>query len=460
LQHRTLLATGLALAAVGVPLALAALDSPLLSHSYGRSSAPFEAFAALAAAAVAALAARDYRSLRARSGRELVPIAAPVAVALVCAAQLGEHPRKPYDYDCYEYAGRALLLGENPYRVGLTYLYPPLTAQLLALAQRAGAALASAFGAAPDADAIWSRIFYLYQCAQFGLVLALHALGVRLVQRFGAERAAAHALVALLLIVDNPLLRTLRHGQLNLFVLDAALLALLAAARRPALAGAALAFAIHAKLYPIVLLLPLAAARQRRAVAWCAAFGAAVALLQTDFGRDATLWWQFADFYRSHYPGEIAYRNNSAHSLVWNTLRLGFGAQPSELRGPVAAISSATSLAVLGWLALRVRARLRRTPGQPPASEAAALFAGADALALSLFVSQSVWEHHFVFALPLYAIAVVERGRRAPGVIALAGLLIFGLPTADLFPFTYHRAAGLGLLLWQTRPARSATRVA
>ncbi len=449
----------LALLAALLPLALA--DARIAASSYGRSTAHFELFAGAASLAAALWAALELRARRVRTLGEVVPIAAPLLVALAYATLLGEHPRRPFDYDCYEYAGRALLLGANPWVAGLNYLYPPLTAQAFALAHRGLFALAAWLGAAAGADAVWDLIFYLFQCAQLGLVLLLHALCVRLVGAVGLDAARAHALVALLLLVDNPLLRTLRHGQLNLWILDAALLALLTARRRPALAGAALALSIHLKLYPLVLLLPLALARCGRAIAWTGAALAGIALLQTDLGRDWTLWLQFADYYRGQFPGEIAFRNNGFHSLAFNTLRFATGAAPAELRAPLRAASGAFALAVAVWLGLRCLARERRglgtdaaAPGSAPPAELRLCANGADALACSLLISQSVWEHHFVFALPLMLLGAAWRGRERPGALALAGLLVFGLPTFDLFPLSYHRAAGLLLLLGLTRPPR------
>ena len=268
------------------------------------------------------------------------------------------------------------------------------------------------------------------------------------------EATRAAATVGLLLLVDNPLLRTLRHGQVNLWILDLALIAILFARRIPALAGFALALSIHVKLYPLVLLLPLALARCWRAVAWSAAGCALVVLAQTDLGRDWTPWLQFADFYSRVYPGEMAFRNSGFHSVLFNTLRFLFDLPPGSLRAPVRLAASAFSLAMALWLLLRTLAR-ERAGGPAPDR---LLTNAADALAFSLLISQSVWEHHFVFALPLVILAVATRWRERPLAVAVCVFLMLGMPTFDLFPLSYHRAAGLIGLLVVTRPSRPGLR--
>jgi len=448
---RTALVAALALLAVVLPLAISALDPLVLSHSYGRSSVHFELFAAFVSLAAGIVAALELRARRGRPTAELVPVLAPLLVTLLYAFLIGEYSRKPFDYDCYEYAGRAILLGENPYVVGLLYLYPPLTAQSLALAHTTLTWLAELFGTAPDPEAIWGTIFYLFQCAQLGLILLLYGLATRFARAVGMQTPAAHAAVALLLLVDNPLLRTLRHGQVNLWVLDLALLAILFARRLPVLAGFALALSIHVKLYPIVLLLPLAMARCWRAVAMTAVGGAMIVLAQTDLGRDWTPWLQFADYYSRVYPGETGFRNNSFHSVVFNTLRFLSDLPPGSVRALSQLAASAFSLAMGIWLLLRTLARERAGATVPDRL----LANGADALAFSLLISQSVWEHHFLLALPLVILAIATQWQKRPLAVAAAAFLILGMPTFDLFPLSYHRVVGLLGLLAVTRPRRS-----
>jgi hypothetical protein len=84
-----------------------------------------------------------------------------------------------------------------------------------------------------------------------------------------------------------------------------------------------------------------------------------------------------------------------------------------------------------------------------------------DAIALGLLISPVVWEHHYLLALPvlIWALAnqeTVAQLRR----VGVSAFLIFVIPTFDIFPFSYHRLAGLLLLVATlppvTAPSRSA----
>ena len=444
------LGIALALAAVGLPLLLVAIDPAILSSSYGARTVVFELFGFSAAAALASVAALRWRAAGGASWQERLLACAPLLVGLQYAFLIAEYSRRPFDYDCYEYAARALLLGKNPYVFGLNYLYPPLTAQAFAGVHTVLAQLANTLGLAADPETLWDMVFYLYQCAQLGLILLLFGLLVRFARCLGLAPAPATALVAVLLLFDNPLLRTLRHGQINLWVLNLSLVTLLWARRRPAWAGLALALAAHIKLYPLVLGLPLLLGGCWRALLWAAAGGVALVGAETRGFSDWTAWGWFADFYGGVYPGEFAYRNNSFHSLAHNTLRLVFGASRRAVAPAVELASSGIAVAAAVWLVWRA---VQRSRGERRRRDTTRLAVGSDALAMSLLISQSVWEHHYVLALPLVIQAVALRPQRL-GTVALAALLMLGLPTIDLFPLSYHRVVGLLTALWLTTPGR------
>ncbi len=72
---------------------------------------------------------------------------------------------------------------------------------------------------------------------------------------------------------------------------------------------------------------------------------------------------------------------------------------------------------------------------------------------MSLLIFQSVWERHYVPALPLVIQAVAPRPQGLE-TVALAAPLMLGLPNIDLFPLRYHRVVGLLIALWLTTPGR------
>jgi hypothetical protein len=94
---------------------------------------------------------------------------------------------------------------------------------------------------------------------------------------------------------------------------------------------------------------------------------------------------------------------------------------------------------------------LRERRGSPHAF----LAHGADALAFALLLSPSVWEHHYVMALPLALVACASRGGDRPGLLALGLFATLAMPTFDLYPLAYQRLAGLCLLLGLTGPGRT-----
>ena len=448
-----ILYAALGLLAALAPLALAEWAPPFVGMSYSQRSLPFELLGLSAGALWLFAAWRAWP--RARTGlAPFLEAAAPLLVALHFLVLTSEYAERRFDYDCYEYAGRALLAGQNPYEVGLIYLYPPLTAEAMAKAFEVTNAASAALGWSAAREDVWERVFYLYQCAQLALVIGAYFLLRRFARAVGLVALWTPALIGALLVLDNPLFRTVRHGQVNLWILDLSLASVLAARRLPALSGAALALAVHVKLYPLLLALPMAIRRRWRALAWSAGFLALIALALADWGRDLTLWREFADFARRDFPGEIALRNTSPHAIAWNATRFLTG-KPRD----VGALAGAAAAGFAAWYAARAWRRERALGESAPRGADATLETrafvahAADALAFSLLVSPSVWEHHYVLALPLALVAVALRGCERPGLVALGLFLVFGMPTFDLFPLSLHRLGGM-LLLLVLAPAR------
>jgi len=436
----------LAVVAALLPLALVEWAPGILGMSYSVRSQPFELLGLSGGALLLFAAVREWRRRASAPPAAWIAAAVPLLVALHFLVLTSEYSERRFDYDCYEYAGRALLAGQSPYQTGLIYLYPPLTANAMAGAFQAVESASQSLGWSAGREAVWERVFYLYQCAQLALVVLAYFLLLRFARRLGLAAPWIPVLIGVLLVFDDALFRTLRHGQINLWILNLSLFALLAARRLPGLAGLALALAGHVKLYPLLALLPLAVTHCWRALAASAVWLAAIAFFLADLGRDWTLWQQFVDLARHGFPGEIALRNSSAHAIFHNATRL--------LTGAPRAVGLLSGAAVAGfgvWYLLRtvLRERAFRTlPGASPAREAQRLLLhGSDALAFPLLLSPSVWEHHYVMALPLALGAIALRWRERPGLVALGIFLMLGMPTFDLFPLSAHRLAGMLLLL-------------
>lgn len=443
---RMLLAAALGLLVLVAPLALWPLELPTLAHTYGRSYQPFELMAWGAAVVALGFAGAHLRTLLAE-GRLTIRAAAPTIATLVVTLYgvgvVGEFSQESWDWGCYRDGALAVVEGGTPY--GRCYIYPPLLAQVLAGVYRVVHPLQHALGMnLPDS---WVLVFYVFQASQIAALALLAMVGQRLACRWGLSVELAAVVVTALLVLDNPLLRTLRHNQINLWLLTISVLAVDVLDRKPLAAGGLLALAAHIKLYPLALLAPWVLGKRWKAVG--AALGATALLAVVVTGRHPEQWGELLAFGSRIAAGQY-FRNNSILGLVINLVRvplLSVGA-PIEPWLPVLrpigmGLSGVAGLAVLG----RLLARWRR--GGDPAARMAA--DTADIFALQLVVSPLVWEHHFVLALPVAWHAIATRGRERPLLVATGVALALWMPTADIFLLSHHRMLGLVLLLWATR---------
>jgi hypothetical protein len=457
-----LAACGLA-AAVAAPLVLTLSGTPLAESSYGEKYQVFELLGFSASVLLLAVATVAYRRRRPVLAADLVPLVVPLLLAFAFLSLFTEFSRRSWDYGCYQDAAQAVLDGRSPY--GSCYIYPPLPAVAMANVHRLAAVVAGRGGLTLDARDLWWIVFYLYQWAQYLLVLAAYFLLQRLARRLGGSETIAAILPAVLLVASNPVLRTVRHNQVNLWVLDLSLAAILLLERRPALSGLAIAAATHVKLYPVVFLGVWGLARRWRFLAGSLAGMALLFAAVTPTLGGAAAWRPFLRLLANPQPG-YASRDNSIHSLVANLYRFASGADAEAMAahsGTFNLLASVISLALVAWLGVRY---LRREGGlaalagmkrRPAEDRAAALIAHAmDALAGILLVSPVVWEHHYVLALPLVVWGLVAGEPRRRPLVAAAALLMLALPTFDFFPFSYHRLAGLLLFLAATPAAMPA----
>ena len=443
---RMVLAFILGLVVLVVPLAVWPLELPTLAHTYGRTYQPFELMSWGAAVVALGFMAWQVRSLQSDGRltvRAIAPALATLVVTLYGIGVIGEYSQESWDWGCYRDGAAAVLEGGTPY--GRCYIYPPLLAQILAAIHRVMEPLQHGLGMnLPDT---WPLVFYVFQASQIGALALLAVVGQRLARRWGLSTELAAVVVVALLVLDNPLLRTLRHNQINLWLLTISVLAVEVLDRRPLAAGGLLALAAHIKLYPLALLAPWVLGRRWKAVG--AAIGATVILAVVVTGRNPEQWSELLA-YGSRIAAGQYFRNNSILGLVINLVRVPLMSveAPIEpwlpiLRPIGMGLSFLAGLGVL-W---RLFGRWRRG-GDPRARLAADT---ADIFALQLVVSPLVWEHHFVLAIPVAWHAIATEGRRQPILVGAGVMLALWMPTADIFLLSHHRMVGVLLLLWATR---------
>ena len=357
---------------------------------------------------------------RAGTVREIVEVsrdpALLPALAIVIAyalAMIAVYQVPDWDYRCYINAGELLRLGRNPYspELGTQYLYPPPLAHLLALA----------LGVIPQ-----TAIFWTFQSLQVILIAGAFVMLRELARRCGAAATHATLIAAAVTVFNLPMFYNVRHHQVNLVMLDAALLAMLFP-RRAALSGLALAAATLLKLYPAVLLLPLWLFGYRRIAAWWVA-GMATPLLFAGVRRD---WFTFIELLPNMPKGEAVLDNSVASFIERGFLLTGTPLGAAALK--LAALVIGTAFVAIALVRLARHLRERRF-----------LIAMAEWSAVVLFLSPIAWEQHFVVALPLAVILLVERPRDLV-VIAGCGLMLL-VPRTPHYPFSHHYLAGLAAL--------------
>ena len=433
---------GLVAGALLLPVAalyLASIATPLIRHTHGPAWLPYELFAFLFVLSLGIITFFLVRR-QAQGWQQLIAPALLGLVGLHYLSIIVAHADYSFDYACYQFAAEAYVQGNNIYLDTLDqcYRYPPLAAQVLGVLfigfRRVGS------WALIGGDA-WASVFFLYQCCQLYLILAAGWLTYHFGRRLGVAPVTAAVLAATLFLFNEPLVRTLEFSQVNLWLYVLSLGAVMLVSQRPWLAGLLVALGIHIKLIPGVLLPAWVGARRWRAALATVVGAGGIVLLQTNLGRAWAPWQQYIDYFPTAFPA-TPFRDNSVRGLVNNTLDL------LGLEIVAGAASIVALLLLLAWFGWRFWQR-----EQVVSENSRILGHGIDALAFSLLAAPATWEHLFILAIPvvLWALAICPPERRWQ--VALAAALMLAVPTFDVYPFSYHRLAGLLWLLWLA-PAR------
>jgi hypothetical protein len=307
----------------------------------------------------------------------------------------------------------------------------------------------------------WLAVFYFYEALQTVIGTACAGLSLRFARRLGLGLSPAVFVVAGMYLASSPVFQTISYNQVNFYVLASLLVALLTVEKQPVIAGAAVAIAGHIKLYPLILGGPWTLLRQWRAVAGIIIGALILLMIQTSGGSRPELWVQFFGA-APHFPRFASFKNNSLESIVLSTVNLGARALGYPPPGPntaVLMIAGVLALAAVVWMGSRYRDRERvaRELTEAGRFDAAMIWRyrllghTLDFIALSLLISPLVWVHHYVLAIPLMIWAAATRGDR-PGLIGLVAMLIFVLPVFDIYPLSFHRFAGMMILVALTAP--------
>ncbi len=411
----------------------------------------FGLFAFCVFCVIAFTAYLDFKEHAAPSIRQMIVTGLPFLVSLIFLSIVVELSRRSWDYLQYETAFRDIVAGNNPY-LSTRYLYPPFFADVMVFVYRVGLRL---FPFLELGKSAWVFVFYIHQCSLLFFLLLTYSLSMQFASQIGLDDLTGMLLVSAIYLFNVPVLRTLSYNQVNFYVLASILGALVALRKFPFLAGVSAALGGLIKLYPLALSVPLLGRKKWRALTGLLAGLAVVVTFETDFFRDLTLWNQFIHFFLS-FPVEqesSLFRNTSPLSLLRSSLK--FLDAPSWV---LTGLMLIVALFVLAWYAVRYfqREKMEIPAEKMPMDLDSFRDTGhlLDFSVLSLLIAPSAWEHHYVVAIPLTIWALALRGKDSPWQAAIAFVLVFALPTFNVYPFSYLRLAGLILLLILTSPKR------
>ncbi len=341
-----------------------------------------------------------------------------------------------YDY-LWGYEKAALFLNEakNPYE-GTSYIYPPLLVQVFA----------SILKIAPVQD-----LFYTYQVFQWLNVLLLYQLLCKIFQKYTEkiDFPFLPILIAILMMTCVPLFRSLHWQQVNIILLNLMLIGFCYADKNIWISGLAFALGIHLKIYPLIFGVLFLFTNRIKLCVSMGIWSILIWVLQTHFLQEMTLYQQFISSFRhtlSEMPSVDFFRNNSIRSpfifLFYTLLKL-----PAETAQTlINIIVNIWRIGMISWVIYRCYHREIGNPYSPQWHILAGHFW--DCIALMLLISPLLWEHHFVHCIPLLLAAFFTSPAYNGRMWLISLIFIHLLPTFDVFPFSYHRMAGLIILLY------------
>jgi hypothetical protein len=331
------------------------------------------------------------------------------------------------DYTYYLDAARAMY---RNHALPGSYFYPPLWATLTQFLVPAGR------------DAFFLVLWW----ADFLAFAAFYFLLHKALRRYGFSTQLAAMVTTVFMLANAPLLRTLVYVQVNIYTVDLVLLALLLYPRRTLLSAVMLAFAVHLKGSPAILLLAFLFEKDWRWLGWFALgmlLIGGLTVVTDGFSPflDVLRNWQDLQlsvntiFHDTSFDSFLRSAAPLLHMGVSWTRALTYLAKAALLGATVwvmlGAVRKAAFAAVNG-------AGYRMLNALPPLLIAMTLLAPV------------VWEHHGVFVA--LSFLVMPKRLETPHEwlwFGFAYLLEFLLPTFDFFPWSFGRLVAPLIILWQ-----------
>ena len=457
-----LLYCALVFLAVIAPPFLFFFDSPFVIVDRQKPLAGMvKIFLTTGALAFSIIALCELRKLRGKSVKEYIPIVIALLVLSNIFYHINVFPQKNFDYECYEQAAQSIVDGGNPYASeSRPYLYPPLLAQLLAGAYSfAGSAFPQFLPTEYGEEVLWDIVFYLYLCAQFIAVLWAYFLCSKFLRMSGLNDIYASAITGTVLLFNTPLVQTIRLSQLNMWVLDLILLAIIYRDQSPVVRAIAIAIGAHLKLYTLFLLFPSILRRQFGQVLLAIFFIAVILLLQTNFSSRPEIWFQYIDLVKStgaHYTASGVGIYSILHytlTAIFSTGKLNSGAFGMTFN---IIIYLLTAL-ILAWFVIRFIKREKSIRDEEDAVIEGRVVKAKylklvghdmDAIIMALLLSGFIWHHHLVLAIPVLLWAYLTSAGRRRNIVYVLAFIILCLPPMYILPLKYLQIIAVAALAY------------
>lgn len=333
------------------------------------------------------------------------------------------------DIDYYTQAAFALIQNQP---LPDTYFYPPLWATLLSFVTPLGE----------------NGILLVAWIANFLSLLLFYFLLHRTLELYQFKPYAAALVTTGFILLNMPVIRTFMYVQVNFHVMNFILLSILFYKDRPFLSALMLAFAVHFKASPAVLVLAFLLDRNWKWLAWFTVTMILIAVFPIAiYGINPYLNFINNFLFINAQQGWSMHDSSfdSAIGMTLSYIRADF----SIVRGLVLFAKAITAMAVI-YLSVRSTGFFSNGEGKGNLYDSIIpLFVGMTLL------SPLVWEHHAIF-LTLPFLLLLKKLESPPEWIlyGVVYLLVFLTPTFDYFPWSYGRLLGILILLgllWKTR---------
>ncbi|MBN1550624.1 DUF2029 domain-containing protein [bacterium] len=441
------------------PVYLWSISPDWISNTYGKSYELFELFGFFSAVSIAIYLCIFMLKRNSQGNTSIILTVTFIIILLRYNLVFSEYSFKSFDYSQYEKAAIAVFKDKNPYEEA-TYLYPPLFAQCLAKTYAMINHLIYSFNTNYQDETAKLLLFYTYQSLQFANIIFLTYLCILFGRNLKISPTTLSVILLVLLMINTPITRTLRHNQVNLFVINFLLVSLLLMEISPELCGFFLAIAIHIKVYPLLLLLPLVIMHKFRVILSCIATVILIVGLQTTGFTDFSIYRAFIEFFIS-FPQSHYYRDTGLFSIVYNFFYFGgiLNHHPTDLNlRLVSIIAWVLRLGIFTWFLFRLFKReityradsshAFSSANQPVDLQKIRWYGHfTDTLLFATLLSPKVWEHHYVFIIPVFIWGFTLLDSKNIKWFMASLILINILPITDIFPLSYHRFIGVLILI-------------